>query len=302
MPNDAHCHLFSARFFEALAREDPQGRFSENPAESIPAELGWDPPGTPEALAARWVETLDYQHVSRAVVIASTPGDEESVARVVAFAPQRFIGFFMVNPLAEDAAARVERGLGALGLRGVCLFPAMHRYSVHDPLALGVIARVASYPGSALFVHCGALTLGVRKKLGLRSRFDVRFANPLELSSIASEYPAMPVIVPHFGAGLLREALLLADLNANVYLDTSSTNRWIAYYPGLTLTDVLRQALLVAGPSRLLFGTDSSFFPRGWNRAIFDIQNAALRSLSVPEPDVALIQGGNLDRLFPVPA
>ena len=110
----------------------------------------------------------------------------------------------------------------------------------------------------------------------------------------------MPIVVPHFGAGLLREALMLADLNPNVYLDTSSTNRWIAYHPGLTLTDVLRQALLVAGPSRLLFGTDSSFFPRGWNRAIFDAQSEALRALGVPEPDAALVQGGNLDRLFPL--
>ena len=55
--NDAHCHFFSAAFFEALARDDPQGRFHEHPAEAIPAALGWDPPGTPEALAARWIET-----------------------------------------------------------------------------------------------------------------------------------------------------------------------------------------------------------------------------------------------------
>lgn len=298
--NDAHCHFFSARFFEALAREDPHGRFAEDPAESIPASLGWDPPGTPEALAAKWIATLDFQHVGRAVLIASTPGDEESVARAVALAPDRFIGFFLVNPLTEDALARVERGLGTLGLRGVCLFPAMHRYSVHDPHVLTVIARVASHPGAALFVHCGALSLGVRTKLGLRSRFDVRFANPLELSYIAAEHASMPVIVPHFGAGLLREALMLADLNANVYLDTSSTNRWIGYHPGLTLADVLRQALLVAGPSRLLFGTDSSFFPRGWNRAIFDVQSEALRALAVPAPDQALVLGGNLDRLFPI--
>jgi uncharacterized protein len=106
--------------------------------------------------------------------------------------------------------------------------------------------------------------------------------------------------VPHFGAGLFREALMLADLHQNVYLDTSSTNRWIAYHPGLTLIDVIRQALLVAGPSRLLFGTDSSFFPRGWNRAVFDAQSESLRALAVSGPDTALILGGNLDRLFPV--
>ncbi len=220
----------------------------------------------------------------------------------VARDPARLTGFFMVNPLLDDAPAHVERGLGPLGLKGVCLFPAMHRYHLHDPRALAVAARVASYPGAALFVHCGALTVGIRKKLGLRTRFDVRFGNPLDVQQIAVEYPSMPIIIPHFGAGLFREALMLADLCPNVYLDTSSSNRWMAYHSGLTLTDVFRQALLVAGPTRLLFGTDSSFFPRGWNRAVWDAQSAAMRQLALSEPDVDAIVGGNFDRLFPAVA
>jgi predicted TIM-barrel fold metal-dependent hydrolase len=296
--NDAHCHFFSRHFFEVLARDDPRGRFQPSPADAMCAELGWETPGEPAALASRWIAALDFQKVSRAALIASVPGDEDSVAAAVAHAPDRFVGCFMVNPLAEDAPSRVERGLGALGLRVVCLFPAMQRYHVHDPHALAVIARVASYPGAALFVHCGALTVGIRKKLGLRSRFDVRFGNPLDLHEVAVEFPSLPIIVPHFGAGMLREALMIADLCPSVYLDTSSSNHWISYYPGLTLTDVFRQALLVAGPSRLLFGTDSSFFPRGWNRPVWDAQFEALGRLGVSDQDMALIAGGNFDRLF----
>ena len=90
--------------------------------------------------------------------------------------------------------------------------------------ACGVVAD-----GVALFVHCGVLTVGIRKKLGLRTRFDMRFGNPLDVQRIAVEYPSMPIIIPHFGAGLFREALMLADLCPNVYLDTSSSNRSIAY-------------------------------------------------------------------------
>ena len=92
---------------------------------------------------------------------------------------------------------------------------------------------------------------------------------------------------------------MLADLCPNVYLDTSSSNRWMAYHSGLTLTDVFRQALLVAGPTRLLFGTDSSFFPRGWNRAVWDAQSGALHQLGIPEADMEAIVGGNFERLFP---
>jgi predicted TIM-barrel fold metal-dependent hydrolase len=72
------------------------------------------------------------------------------------------------------------------------------------------------------------------------------------------------------------------------------------YHPSLTLIDVFRQALKVAGPDRLLFGSDSSFFPRGWNRQIYDVQENALDSAGVDESIRQRVFGGNFDRLFPV--
>ena len=139
----------------------------------------------------------------------------------------------------------------------------MHRYSLHDPRVATMIEQAAAQR-TAVFVHCGVLTVGIRKKLGLPSPFDMRFSNPLDLHAIALRYPRTPFLVPHFGAGYLREALMLADLCPNVYLDTSSSNSWMRY-EGLDLKTVFRRALDVVGPGRLLFGTDSSFFPRGWN-------------------------------------
>jgi predicted TIM-barrel fold metal-dependent hydrolase len=86
----------------------------------------------------------------------------------------------------------------------------------------------------------------------------------------------------------------------NIHLDTSSSNRWIKYFAGLTLEAVFRHAVQVLGPERLLFGTDSSFFPRGWQRPIFDTQIEALDRLNLNARDVDLILGGNFDRLFPL--
>jgi hypothetical protein len=48
----------------------------------------------------------------------------------------------------------------------------------------------------------------------------------------------------------------------------------------------------------LLFGTDSSFFPRGWNRPVFEAQTAALETLEVSADDAAAILGGNLMRIL----
>ena len=175
----------------------------------------------------------------------------------------------------------------------------MHRYWLHDERVHTIFEVAAERPGVAVFVHCGVLSVGVRKKLGLQSPFDIRFGNPLDLHGVARLYPTVPIIIPHFGAGLLREALMVADLCPNILLDTSSSNSWMRYLPGLTLDGVFKQALTVVGPDRLLFGTDSSFFPRGWIKDVYDQQTAALDRLGADDPLKQRIFGGNFERLFP---
>lgn len=295
--SDAHCHFFSSRFLEILTK-DRRDLPAGDRAAGVAALLGWDPPGAAAALADRWVGELDRHDVARAVLIASVPGDEESVATAAARHPSRLIGFFMLNPSGADAAERVSRALGDWKFRAVCLFPAMHRYRLDDERVTATF-EAADARGAAVFVHCGVLSVGVRKKLGLPSPFDFRLGDPLALAAVAARFPRVPVIIPHFGAGLFREALMTADQCPNVYLDTSSSNAWIRYHPGLTLEAVFRQALEVAGPDRLLFGTDSSFFPRGWQHQIFETQRNALDAIGAG-PDVqAKVFSENVERLFP---
>jgi predicted TIM-barrel fold metal-dependent hydrolase len=280
---DSHCHFFSQRFFEAL-----------KPGLDPVAALGWDAPGTPEELADRWVAELDRNGVSRAALMASVPFDEDSVAAAVARHPSRFVGYFMLDPTRPDAVERVTRTLERHGMRTVCLFPAMQRYSLHDDRVTRVVEAASAQAGAAVFVHCGVLSVGVRKKLGLPSNFDVSYGNPLDLQSLALAFPSLRFIVPHFGAGMFREALMLADLCPNVLLDTSSSNGWIKYHPGLTLEAVFAQALELVGPDRLLFGTDSSFFPRGWQRAVYERQVAL-----VPAEFAGRVFHANFNRVFP---
>ena len=291
MLNDAHCHFFSSRFLELLA-PDASG------ADEIARRLQWDPPGTATELGDRWIAELNRQDVQRAALIASVPGDAVSVAEAVAHHPDRFVGLFMHNPLGPGSQAILERALRELNMRAVCLFPAMHGYRPDDECAAEVFKAAAQH-GAAVFVHCGVLTVGIRRKLGLPSRFDLRLGDPLAVSRVALDFPQVPVIIPHFGAGYFREALMAVDQCPTIHLDTSSSNGWTRFHDGLTLDRVFRAALAVAGPSRLLFGTDSSFFPRGWQKPIYDEQQRILVSLGLSDDDRTAILGGNFDRLFP---
>lgn len=294
---DSHCHFFSTRFLEILTR-DVAGLPETDRAAAVAVRLGWDAPGTPESLADRWVAELDRHGVARSVLIASVPGDEESVAVAVARQPSRFVGAFMFNPVVPDADAKLAHALSTLRLRMVALFPAMHRYRLEDD-AVARVFEAASQSGSAVFVHCGVLSVGVRKKLGLASPFDLRLGDPLAVAAVALRFPSVPVVIPHFGAGMFREALMAADQCPNIYFDTSSSNSWLKYHPGMTLEAAFRQALAVVGPDRLLFGTDSSFFPRGWQKPIYDAQAAALEAAGLDAAGRGKIFHGNFARLFP---
>src|SRR6202790_2736124 len=274
---DAHIHFFSRRFFEALAAQ--AGKIADAVSDTLGGEL---PPADPAELARRWAEELEVEGVSRAALIASMPGDEVSVIAAAAACPGRFLAYAMVNPMADSPPALA-------GLDGLCFFPAMHRYSMQDARVEPLLEQAAAQR-MVVFVHCGVLTVGVRKKLGLPSPFDMRFSNPLDLHAIALRYPQVNFVVPHFGAGYFREALMLADLCTNVYLDTSSSNSWMRYQESnVDLRQVFRHALDVLGPKRLLFGSDSSYFPRGWHYQIFEEQSTALYELGVSLGDASAI-------------
>jgi predicted TIM-barrel fold metal-dependent hydrolase len=280
---DGHIHFFSRRFFELLGGQSLS-------LSAIEGKLGWTmPPADPAELASTWAAELDRHGVDRAALIASIPGDEGSVLAAKAAFPDRFYAYAMVNPAAPGAAVTP-------GLNAICFFPAMHRYSMQDPHVEPLLEEAAAQR-CAVFVHCGVLTVGIRQKLGLPSPFDMRFSNPLDLHAVALRFPKVPFIVPHFGAGYFREALMLASLCPNVYLDTSSSNSWMQY-EGLDLSTVFRRALDVIGASRLIFGTDSSFFPRGWVGSILQSQFKVLEDLGVPVADTRLVLSENLIRLF----
>ena len=64
------------------------------------------------------------------------------------------------------------------------------------------------------------------------------------------------------------------------------------------LGEVFGRCLDVLGADRLLFGSDSNVFPRGYAVTVLEQQVATLVELGVTEEDQTRILGGNLARLL----
>jgi predicted TIM-barrel fold metal-dependent hydrolase len=297
---DAHLHFFSHNYFRLLTRQRGFAGSAEEIADTV-SLLGWEAPAeSPVEFAQKWLEEMDRYGVGEAAILASLPGDEDSAIQALQAYPERLFGYFFLNPLAENAVSVLRESLEA-GMRGVCLLPAMHRFNLREPRVDEIVKMAATKPGTIVFVHCGLLAVGVRGKLGLPSPFDMSFSNPIDLHALALRYPSVPFVVPHFGAGYFREALLLGHLCQNVYFDTSSPNSWIRFQEAkITLKDVFERALDVVGPKRLLFGSNSTGFPRGWDVSILHAQWQVFDELGLSLDERQAILGDNLRRLLGV--
>lgn len=295
---DSHLHFFSHDFFAALARQkDPRGNVDQILAELARRAKIELPERDVKIHLQRWLAELDRHGVQRAVIFASLPEEATAVGEALALAQGRLAGFCMVNPRAEGAVARVHKCHEA-GFRGAMLFPALHHYHVHDA-GLSLFFQAASECRMLVFVHFGMLQIKLREALGLPRVYDSRFANPLDLHGVANRFPGLRFIIPHFGCGFWRETLMLGAQCENVFIDTSSSNNWVMTQPvALELTEIFRRARAVFGAERMLFGTDSGVFPRGWRSDLLAAQQQAMRAADFSSTEMELVLGGNAARLL----
>lgn len=241
-----------------------------------------------DAMADRWRDELDRHGIRWINFVTGQTND--LLARVVARHPERFTGMAH-HPLLPGAGAELRRAVDDLGLRGYKLLGPLTEIPFEDPAVRDVWEFLAERRMPAL-IHFGYLGRGG----GVVSHPRM---SPLSLFEVARDFPEIPFVIPHFGAGYWQDLLALCWSLPNIYVDTSGSNQWIRWMPyPLTLEDLFRKAFDTIGPERVLFGTDSAAFPRGFSERYLQDQLRACYTMNLPEDDVALVFGGNAARLF----
>ncbi len=296
---DFHSHFFSRPFFEALLAQAPGEGDSDDRLDALALKTGIAiPPPSIADHTTRWIESLDEAGVEHMATFASLPEEVPAVGEAVRAERGRLSGFALVNPRAGHSADDLRDLLADGAFKGVLLFPAMHHYDIagHESERL---LHVLEESACTVFVHCGLLVIKLRDVLGLPRPFDLSYANPLSIIPAANRFRGVNFVIPHFGAGFFREALMAGAQCENVYVDTSSSNSWVRTQPGLDgLTEVFARSLDVLGPARILFGTDSNVFPAGWRSDRMEEQQAALSAAGADEVAQAQIFAGNAARLL----
>lgn len=297
---DAHTHFFGRSFFSTLAKLSPRTEDEATLLAEVAQRAGLEiPDADPKRHAERWLAAMDGADVERMVTFASVPPEAPAVAEAARHAGGRLVPYTVVDPTADTALEFAERALSQLGFRGLLLFPAMHHFDVSGP-EMNPFYELALQHKAPLVVHCGILQVKLRDLLGLPRPYDLSFANPLAVVPAANRFPGLTFVIPHFGGGFFREALMAGLQCENVMLDSSSSNSWMVSDPGmLSLSRVFRKAIDALGAERILFGTDSCTFPRGYRTDIRDLQLEALRTAGATDAQISRIYSENMLALLP---
>jgi predicted TIM-barrel fold metal-dependent hydrolase len=255
---------------------------TDMPQLTIPDE-SWDP-------GQMWADELDrYGITAIGMMIGEEVWDEFNETRKRF--PGRFLGYANINP-AEDNAVDMVKRAGKDGFQGIKLYPSSWDFHAYDERVYPVYEEALKQK-LLVILHFG-ITIGTQANL--------RYGNPLDIQKPALDFPDQNFMIAHFGAGFFREVLMLMYQTHNVVMDTSGSNSWMTYLPyDLTITKIFERALKAGASCRVVFGTDSSFFPRGFRYNILEEQYNAVKSLlpqlNYTQEDVDLIFRDNILRL-----
>lgn len=250
-------------------------------------------PDTLEESVALWKKDMDEKGVDKVcfVTAGNLENSNDNMEKIIRLGEGRFIGYAHHDPFLPDSAKILEDAVINKGLRGMkILGPRIDRPL--DSRELWPLWEVAEKYRIPILFHFGILggAGGIARHVNI---------SPMVIHDVAKAFPRVKFIVPHFGCGQLEDTFMLCWACPNICIDTSGSNQWVRWMPyKITVKDLLERYYETIGPERIIFGTDGSWFPRGFVTKYFDSQVRDCYELGFSDRDVQNIFGGNIERIW----
>lgn len=215
----------------------------------------------PESDLARQIDTADRLGIEKIQIsnpVTNFSGNEpegpeevkknnDVIYRAVKLYPDRFIGFFTLNPVyTKESLEEMKRcvDLGMVGYKGYT------QVKVNDPLYYPIIERLIDLK-MIVYMHTYC-QMGIG---GYRMKYDTgRFPNttlPEDMAETARRYPEATFHFAHIGGGgdWEYECKILMEY-PNIYVDTGGSNNE---------ENMIDFAIRHLGEDRIFFGTDNCY-------------------------------------------
>ncbi len=297
---DSHVHLFfegsdPESFFIGAARagaalfNKKDWRFNPDVSGVLEANLELLDDRTGDKLVAK----MDEARIDKAIILPldfwlgcpkSNGVSIEEKNAIYAEAVKRHKGRLLthvgVDPRRKNAVEIMRRGVEEFGAIGLKLHPTTGFYP-DDPVCHPLYKKALEY-NIPVLIHSGNEPAPLR----------IKFSQPKYIDTVAAEFPELKIIIAHTGHGWWQEAVDLASVKANVYVDFAGWQ--MEYMSGADyFYQVLRCAIDTLGPWRVLFGTDGSMLdmlmsPGDWVLAHREINSPSAIRFDEEEMDIVL--------------
>ncbi len=135
----------------------------------------------------------------------------DEMAKIVAYAPDKFIGFASVDPRKEDAVEELTRAFDELKLSGLKLnLSRLHMYPNDERLA--PIYELCQAKSKPIMFHAG---------YSWEPNTPSKYSEPINFEDVACDYPDLRFCLAHMGWPWWEETIMMLMKYPNVYADTS---------------------------------------------------------------------------------
>jgi predicted TIM-barrel fold metal-dependent hydrolase len=292
---DAHVHTWTR---DIISEQDRQAR--KIAAERAGIEPQLDSP------VQKLKAAMNKSGVERAVVLPIDSGFTQSMPlslqektdwhadEVADFAD--IITFVGIDPRrGEEGLRELERAITQKGCRGWKMYPPNGFYPDDDSF----------YP---YYEKCVDLEIPIVIHTGFTSRFKhVKYAQPVYVDKIATDFPTLKIVLAHVGAPWVNEALMVASKNPNVSVDVSGWQVFASRAPVRVYQMIAEARLNRVFPNRMLFGSDFPLFEYAlplekWVRFFTKLQlpddMVDQGYAQISEDEIGTVMWKNAERLF----
>ena len=251
---DVHNHFVCKNTIDAFLNVYPKSfteKFTKNGSEFVKR---FEKMVGPEDRATQLVENMKLNGVDQLLPMTFS-GDEESGFLAHKKYPKELPGTIPILYPEYHTDPNILEEWRTKGAVAIKFYPAFWSYGFNDERIGPYLDKIRDL-GLGVLIHFGVVKGGETR--------NVWPSNPLELkpwlTNSNSRYEDMKFIICHFGAGYLREILLMAyGFKKNIAVDTSGSNDWIFNSEWTDLNQVFSKTIRALGVENIFFGTDSNF-------------------------------------------
>jgi predicted TIM-barrel fold metal-dependent hydrolase len=137
-----------------------------------------------------------------------------------------FLPFCTINPLLVSQPAQEFRKYVKMGAKGIKLYPSYNHFYPNESSIYPLYALAQEHRLPVL-IHTGSSVFKGSK---------IKYADPIYLDDVASDFPDLLLLMAHSGRGLWYEkAFFLSRLHSNLYLEISGLppKKLLDYFPDM---------------------------------------------------------------------